>query len=334
MNHDILLLSDGEANCACVFICERSGVTVMRVVVTGGTGFLGRRLCAELIANGHVVCVMSREPKRVQAVCGEGVATISFKDPWPDAAEFDAVIHLAGASVFDQRWTPMRKRMLWESRVMFTRRLIQWASATAQHPAVFFSGSAIGIYGERGDDVLDEEALPSDDFLGRLCAAWEGAAQPGLEAGIRVCQLRTGLVLHRSGGMMQKMVPPFRCGVGCRFGQGQQWMSWIHLDDWVGLVIRLLEDSNAVGAFNLTAPEPVTHDTFTKTLGRLLNRPVWGPVPDTLLQWVLGERACLLSASQRAIPARAKALGYVFRYPELEAALRQVTAREERDVRG
>jgi uncharacterized protein (TIGR01777 family) len=186
---------------------------------------------------------------------------------------------------------------------------------------VLLSASAVGYYGDAGDRMLDESSPAGDDFLGQLCEEWERAACASAACGARVCLLRTGLVLHPSGGALARMLPPFRLGLGGRIGDGRQWMSWIHLDDWVALALRLLEDPSASGPFNLTAPQPVTNAAFTAALGRALRRPARLPVSALLLRLLLGERACLLLASQRVLPRRAEALGYRFRHPALDGAL-------------
>jgi len=286
----------------------------MRVLVTGGTGFLGRRLCAALLAQGHAVAVVSRRrPEAVLRICGGAVVPLAGLGAWEGGEAFDAVVNLAGAPVFDRRWSAARKALLRESRVGFTRRLVGRLAEARQPPRVLLSASAVGIYGDGGDRVLTEEARTADDFLGGLCADWEAAAEEAGGAGTRVCLLRTGLVLDRSGGVLGRMLPAFRCGLGARLGDGRQWMAWIGLEDWVGLALRLLEDEGAAGAYNLTAPEPVTNGAFTAALASAVGRPAWAAAPAWLLRGMLGERASMLLASQRAVPQRAAALGYRFK---------------------
>lgn len=298
----------------------------MRMLITGGTGFLGRHLCAALLAEGHSLTVLSRRPDAVRRLCGAAVTPLAELDQWGDGEAFDAVVNLAGAPIFDRRWSAARKAVLWDSRIGFTQRLVARMAEARRPPAVLVSGSAIGFYGDQGDRVLTEAAEGSSDFLGRLCAAWEAAADRARGAGTRVCRLRTGLVTHPSGGALRRMLPPFRWALGARLGDGRQWMSWIHLDDWTALTARLLRDPEAQGAYNLTAPEPATNAAFTAALAGALRRPAWAAAPAGLLRGLLGERASLLLASQRVVPQRGEALGYRFRYPRLDAALRSLLA--------
>lgn len=293
----------------------------MRILITGGTGFLGRHLCGALRARGHELTVLSRQPERVRQLCGASVTPLAGLERMRSGDTYDAVVNLAGAPIFDRRWSAARKAELWESRVAFTRRLVAHLLALERPPPVLVSGSAIGIYGDRGEAVLTEDAgIAEDDFLGRLCAEWEAEATAARAGGVRVCTLRTGLVLHPSGGVLGRMLTPFRWALGARIGDGRQWMGWIHLDDWIGLVVRLLNEPQAQGPFNLTAPEPVTNAAFTAALARAVQRPAWGVVPAGLLRGLLGERASLLLDSQRAVPQRGEALGYRFQHPSLDSA--------------
>ena len=291
----------------------------MNILITGGTGFLGRSLCSALMAQGHAVTVLSRQrAAKVQQLCGCKVTPRADLATWQQGEFFDAVVNLAGAPVFDRPWSVARKALLWESRVGFTQRLVARLAASCQPPQVLLSASAIGIYGDQGDCVLTEDSEPSADFLGRLCSAWEASAMAAGERGVRVCSLRTGLVLHASGGILHRMLLPFRCGLGARLGDGRQWMSWIGLEDWVGLVLRLLEDGRATGAYNLTAPHPVTNAEFTSALAKSVRRPAWAVAPACLLRGFLGERASMLLGSQRALPQKATSLGYGFKKEKLK----------------
>ncbi len=293
----------------------------MRVLLTGATGFLGRALGHALARDGHEVTALCRDPARVAARCGPHVRPLRAPQAWPAGLAFDAVVNLAGAPIADRPWSASRKRELHASRVGLTRDLVSRLAAAARPPAVLVSASAVGLYGDCGDRELHETAPAAADFLGTLCAEWEAAAQAAAPLGVRVCLLRTGLVLHPSGGVLARLLPPFRLGLGGRLGDGRQYLSWIHLDDWVALVRRLLEDAAAAGPFNLTAPEPVTNAAFTAALGRALRRPAPLPAPACLLRLLLGERARLLLDSQRALPSRAAALGYRFRHAALGPAL-------------
>ncbi|MDD4017556.1 MAG: TIGR01777 family oxidoreductase [Kiritimatiellae bacterium] len=290
----------------------------MKILITGGTGFLGRSLCAALLEQGHAVTVLSRQSAdAVGRLCGGQVKPLSDLAAWRREEVFDAVVNLAGAPVFDRHWSAARKTLLWESRVGFTQRLVARMAETGAPPQVLLSASAVGIYGDCGERALTEEAAPAEDFLGRLCAAWEAAAMGSGRLGVRVCLLRTGLVLHASGGMLRRMRLPFRCGLGARLGDGRQWMSWIGLEDWVGVAMMLLEDGGAAGAYNLTAPQPVTNAEFTAALAQAVHRPALASAPAWLLRGLLGERASMLLGSQRALPQKALMSGYRFKKAKL-----------------
>jgi len=294
----------------------------MRILMTGGTGFLGRALCAALVRADHEVTVLSRTPSGVAGLCGTAVKGFASLDDWTPDIVFDAVINLAGAPILDARWSASRKRLLRDSRIALTDALVRRIAACDRKPAVLLSGSAVGFYGDCGDLALDEHALAGSDFAARLCADWETAARRASAFGVRVCLLRTGLVLHPSDGILGRMLLPFRLGLGGRLGQGSQWMSWIHRDDWTALALRLLADDAAQGAFNLTAPAPATNATFTRLLGHAVHRPEPFSMPAFLLRALLGERAQMLLASQRALPRKAESLNVSFAYPELDGALR------------
>lgn len=292
----------------------------MNILVTGATGFLGQPLAAALCAAGHSLTVLSRDPERAAALC-PGARVWASLDAWRPDAAVDAVVNLAGAPIVDRRWSAARKRLLRDSRVALTEQLVRRMSAAERPPAVLVSGSAVGFYGDGGDAALDESAPAGDGFAAHLCADWEAAARQAEACGTRVSLLRTGLVLHPSGGVLGRLLTPFRLGLGGRLGNGRQWMSWISRDDWTALVLHLLMHPAARGAFNLTAPEPVTNAAFTAALGRALRRPTPFPAPAAVLRLLLGERAQMLLAGQRARPKRAAALGFHFRHPTLDSAL-------------
>ena len=237
---------------------------------------------------------------------------------------FDAVIHLAGESVVG-RWTAAKKARIRDSRVLGTRTLAEAAARLERKPRVFLAASAIGYYGDRGDEVLREESVSGTEFLAEVCREWEAAADPAVQAGIRVVHLRIGVVLSRQGGALDKMLPPFRLGLGGRLGNGQQWWSWIHVDDLVGAVQHILGDEALRGPVNFVAPNPVRNAEFTAALGKVLSRPAIFPVPAFALRLALGGMADgALLASQRVEPARLLASGYAFRFPELPAALENI----------
>jgi uncharacterized protein (TIGR01777 family) len=292
----------------------------MQVVIAGGSGFLGSALRARLRADGHAVAVLTRRPRPAAqdeiSWMPDGTA-----GPWSGALDgIDAVVNLAGEGIADERWTEPRKQALRDSRLLSTRSIVAAVAAAAQPPRALVSGSAVGYYGPHGDEIVTEDTPPGADFLAHLCVEWEREAMPAATH-TRVAVARTGLVLHPRAGALRQMLLPFRFGVGGRLGSGTQYMPWIHVDDWVDLVMWLIADARAQGPFNVTAPHPVTNQQFTTTLARVLNRPALLPVPAFGLQLIVGELAHSILTGQRAIPARAQEMGFSFRYAELEAAL-------------
>ena len=294
----------------------------MNILITGGTGLIGRALCAALLRDGHGLTVLSRKPQSVAAKCGPAVRVIASLDEWKPDQHFDAVINLAGEPIVDARWSTERKNLLWQSRVTLTERLVRKIESARQRPKVLLSGSAIGYYGDTGSAPLDEAANAGKDFGAELCAAWEAAALKAGPHDVRVFLLRTGLVLSAGGGMLAKMRLPFSLGLGARLGNGQQWMSWIHIDDYVAIVRMLLTHADAEGPVNMTAPVPVTNADFTASLARALHRPAVLFAPAPLLKLAMGERSLLLLGGQRVLPAKAEAMGYAFAFRTLEEALR------------
>lgn len=303
----------------------------MRILMTGGTGLLGRPLCQSLIAEGHDVAVVSRRPDRAQlAFGGTHDGHLSFvrwtadESPreWAHLVDgWDAVVNLAGEPIGDRRWTAALKQRLYDSRILMTRGLVRGILAAARPPRLLVNASAVGYYGSRGDQVLTETAAAGSDFLAQLCGDWEKAALEATAGGTKVAMLRTGLVLSAQGGALAKMVTPFKLGVGGRFGDGRQYMSWIHVHDWLGLAKGVVT-YELDGAFNLTAPAPVTNGEFVRELGRALGRPAFLAVPAFALKLALGEMGeALLLSSQRAVPQRALDQGYQFEFPTLDQAL-------------
>ena len=293
----------------------------MRILITGGTGLIGRRLCKALLAEGHELTVYSRNQASVPVKCGAAVHALASLAEWHSEQDFDAVINLAGEPIMDANWTDQRKQILWESRVTLTGELVRHIAAAVHKPAVLLSGSAVGYYGNRGDAPLDEAAPAGDDFPARLCVAWEDAARAAEGAGVRVCQLRSGLVLSADGGLLGGVLPPFRLGMGARLGDGRQWMSWVHIDDHVAMLLKLLRDSQASGPYNLTAPQPVTNAEFTATLAAALQRPAPIIAPAMLLKLGMGERASMLLEGQRVLPKKMEQAQYRFVFPTLAGAL-------------
>lgn len=293
----------------------------MRIFITGGTGLIGRQLCRALLAEGHELTVLSRNPASVPAKCGAGVHALASLAQWQPGQTFDAVINLAGEPIVDARWSVQRKQMLWDSRVMLTEELVRRIAAAEYKPGVLLSGSAVGYYGNRGDATLDEAADAGKNFAAQLCKAWEDAARVAESVGVRVCLLRTAPVLSNDGGMLGKMLPAFRLGLGARLGDGKQWMSWVHMQDYVAMVLRLLHDPHAAGPYNMAAPQPVTNAEFTRTLAATLHRPALFVAPALLLELGMGERASLLLEGQRVLPRKMEAAQYRFAFTNLADAL-------------
>lgn len=292
----------------------------MHIVLTGGTGLIGRALCHDWLTKGYSLTVLSRSPDKVARECGAAVRAIARLDEI-NGEPVDAVINLAGAPIADKPWTPSRKAELWRSRIALTESLVDWMRAQPKPPRVLLSGSAVGYYGDGGEKPLKEEdAVPGHDFASELCVAWEQIANEAEALGVRVVTLRTGLVLAADDGFMQRLLPMFRLGLGGRLGSGRQWMPWIHLKDQIGAIDFLLNQESASGPYNLCSPQPVRNADFAQALGRALHRPARIPVPAFALR-LMGEMSSLLLGGQRALPQRLLDAGYTFRFTDLDAAL-------------
>jgi uncharacterized protein (TIGR01777 family) len=287
----------------------------MKVIVAGGTGFLGSALGASLRVDGHDVLVMTRHPKGRNEV------------PWTDPSVFDgadAVINLAGEPLDAGRWNDARKASILDSRIHATETIVKSISSVTRRPAVLLNGSAIGVYGAHGNEALTEESPPGAGFLASVCVKWEAAAMAAAWT-TRVVLLRTGLVLDRAGGALPKLARPFKLFAGGRVGSGDQYWSWIHRDDWTRLVRWAIDTAAIRGPINLTAPSPVSNREFTDALARALHRPALAPAPAFALRLALGEMAdAMILSGQRVLPATATRSGFDFRYPDLESALRQI----------
>jgi len=290
--------------------------------MTGGTGFIGQALCPRLAAAGHEVTVLTRQASpRVPS----GVRATETRLDALDPSGFDAVINLAGASIGEGRWTEARKRLLLESRVQTTRQVVEWMSRARRAAGrALISASAVGFYGEQGDRPIAEDTAPTAGFTHDLCAAWEGEAEKARDHGVRVCRMRIGVVLDRGGGALAQMLPAFRLGAGGRLGSGRHYFPWIHRADAAAVTQWLLETAAAEGAYNVSAPNPVTNAEFTRALGRVLHRPAVLPVPATALKLLFGEMSELLLVSDRMLPKRLLAAGFKFRYPDLGPALKAI----------
>jgi len=308
------------------------------IVIAGGTGFLGRPLAAALAADGHSISVLTRtrsgtDDRRGPRALSGSMAYVEWHPDgstgaWVNVIDgAEAVVNLAGESIAAGRWTSRRKARLVDSRLNATRSLVNAIAAADKPPAVFVSASAIGYYGDRGDEALTEASAPGHDFLADLCVQWEREAMRANTPRTRVALIRTGIVLDPSGGALAKMLPPFKAFVGGPLGSGRQYMSWIHLIDWIRLVRWMISRDLVKGPIDATAPEPVRNRDFSKALGGALHRPSLLPAPAPALRLLLGEMAGpLLLASQRVIPARAQESGFKFSYPRLAPALQSLFA--------
>lgn len=300
----------------------------MKVLVTGASGLIGRALCDALFARGDHVVGLTRNPSRARSANPR--VTWHKWEPTlerPDPAAFegvDGVIHLLGERI-DQKWTEEAKRKIMESRRQGTHNLVGTIESLQTPPQVLVSQSGVGHYGDRGDDVVDESDGPGDSFDAQVTVAWEAAAHELDASAVRVVVVRTGQVLARDGGMLKEMLPPFKLGVGGPLAGGDQYLSWIHIDDEVGILLWALDNENVSGTVNAAAPNPATNKEFSKALGRALNRPAVMPVPGLVLDLKFGrEFGQVLRGGQRVIPKRTQELGYEFKYPQLDEALQDV----------
>lgn len=306
-------------------------MTSRRICISGATGLIGRALCAALIARGDQVTVLTRDPAAAARRVPGAHAYLAWQPaddgPWAAAvAASDAVVHLAGASIAGQRWSPAYQREIRDSRVVGTRGIAA-ALARAGRAGVLVSASGVDYYGDCGDQAVDERSPAGRGFLADVCVAWEAEALRARAAGVRVCVIRTGIVLDRDDGALARLLLPYRLGLGGPVLPGTQWWSWIHRDDVVGMILLALDDARADGPLNGTAPHPVRNREFSDTLARVMRRPAFLPLPEFAARLVLGAMARpLLIEKQRALPRAAEALGYAFRYPTLEPALRAALA--------
>jgi uncharacterized protein len=302
----------------------------MRVFVTGGTGLIGTRLVRDLLKRGDQPVVLSRRPDAAAKLFGPSCTVVSG-DPtqagdWMGAvADCDAVINLAGENVFGRRWNAEVKALLHDSRVRATQNVAEALRRPADgRRRTLVNASAIGYYGPHGDEELSEDSPPGDDFLAHICIDWEKAAHAVEAAGVRCVTVRVGVVLDKEGGALAKLLTPFKLGAGGPVGGGRQWMSWIHHEDMTGLFLLALDNPEARGPLNGTAPNPVTNRDFSKALGRALHRPAFMPMPGFALRALVGEAAEVVLTGQRVLPKHAQRLGYVFKYPTADAALQEI----------
>ena len=299
----------------------------MKILITGATGFVGGRLCQKLNEAGHILTALSRNAvsaeRRVPSLKGAfSWSPLTSPPPREAFSDVDAVIHLAG-EIIAGRWTTTKKQAIRDSRVLGTRHLVDGIEGLESKPKVLISASAMGYYGDRAEEILTEDSPSGTDFTADLGRAWEGEAARAESLGLRVVKLRSSLVMGLGGGSLGTLLPLFKFGLGGPLGSGRQWWSWVHIDDYVGLVTYALENEIS-GPLNVSSPHPVRQKEFARILGRVLNRPAFFPAPSFALKVVLGEFASELLGSKRLLPKRVEEVGYSFLFPELEPALRQL----------
>lgn len=295
------------------------------ILITGATGLVGQKLVPALLAKGHQVAVLSRKKVAIQGV---NVFLWDVHKQTIDLAAFkgiDTVIHLAGEGIADKKWTAARKKQIVDSRVLSGNLLYKAIQETGTQVHTFISASAVGLYGNRADELLTETSKPGTDFLADCCLAWENTADKGIAMAIRVVKIRIGLILTKAGGVLPQLEKPIKLFVGAPLGTGKQWMPWIHLNDIVGIFCKAVDDETFTGAYNACAPNPVTNTMFTKTLAKAISRPVWPVhVPSFMLKLILGEMSILPLMSNRTSAQKLIAAGYVFSYPTLSEALTEL----------
>jgi uncharacterized protein (TIGR01777 family) len=300
----------------------------MRVIIAGGTGLIGKPLCGALLSDGHEVIVLSRNPARVKGMPA-GVTLQQWDSQsatgWGHLADgAGALINLAGAGIADGRWSDERKAEIMNSRIAAGKAMVEAIEAAKQKPAVLIQSSAVGYYGPRGDEVITEQSSPGGDFLARVCFEWEASTAKADKWGVRRPVIRTGIVFSNDGGAFPRLVLPFRLFAGGKVGSGRQWYPWIHITDEVRAIVFLLQEEKANGPFNLAGPAPVTNQDLAATIGKVLGRPAFFPTPGFALQAAFGEMATVILDGQRAVPQRLQELGFVFKYPTAEEALREL----------
>jgi uncharacterized protein (TIGR01777 family) len=299
----------------------------MKLVIMGATGFIGSILTDRLWNQFHHVTLLSRRPpQEVNVTKKQWFAwQPGFSGEWEEAVDgADGIVNLAGEPIAGKRWSAAQKERLRSSRIDATQSLVNAIAKAKIKPKFLINASAVGYYGPHGDEMVTENSGPGQDFLSRLCVEWEDEAKKAEAFGVRVALVRTGIVLGKGAGALAKMVLPFKLFMGGPLGSGQQWMPWIHIDDEVGLICFLMDNPAACGAFNATAPNPVTMAGFSKALGDVLNRPSWLSLPPSALALLAGEMAEMLLNGQRAVPEAALKLGYAFKFPEITSALRSL----------
>lgn len=298
----------------------------MNILITGGTGFIGSKLCTALLERQYHIVLVTRNPEKVTTNI-KAITTLSALDK---DTNFDVVLNLAGEPIADKPWSDEQKQSILHSRLSITRSLIDYFKEVEVKPKLFISGSAIGYYGiEQSNKGFDESCYGDDSFSSQLCRQWESIALEAEQLGIRTCILRTGIVLGKGGGALNKMLLPFKLGLGGKIGRGSQWMSWIHIDDLIGIILYCIDNNNIHGAINGTAPEPVSNISFSKSLGQVLKRPAILPMPAFVIKLLMGQMGEeLLLAGKRILPTKISLSGYVFKFSYLDKALKDVINKE------
>lgn len=291
----------------------------MNILITGGTGFIGSALCSRLLEENNKIVVLSRHPEKIKSP----IKAIADLNDLKNSDIFDVVINLSGEPIANKRWSDKQKHQIFSSRIDITEKLISYFEKSENKPKLFISGSAIGYYGiDKTDNVIEEKENGDNSFSSELCQKWEAVALKAEKLGIRTCLLRTGIVLGENGGALSKMLLPFKMCLGGRVGHGKQWMSWIHIDDLIGIILYCINNDNLKGAVNGTSPNPVTNQVFTKTLGVALKRPTIFPMPAIVVKLLMGQMGEeLLLAGKKIVPKKALDAGYTFKYKILEEAL-------------
>lgn len=291
----------------------------MNILITGGTGFIGSALCSRLLEENNKIVVLSRHPEKIKSP----IKAIADLNDLKNSDIFDVVINLSGEPIANKRWSDKQKHQIFSSRIDITEKLISYFEKSENKPKLFISGSAIGYYGiDKTDNVIEEKENGDNSFSSELCQKWEAVALKAEKLGIRTCLLRTGIVLGENGGALSKMLLPFKMCLGGRVGHGKQWMSWIHIDDLIGIILYCINNDNLKGAVNGTSPNPVTNQVFTKTLGVALKRPTIFPMLAIVVKLLMGQMGEeLLLAGKKIVPKKALDAGYTFKYKILEEAL-------------
>jgi len=298
----------------------------MKVLITGATGLIGRKLTGRLLEQSHQITALSRAPERAAKLLGSQVQVWETLEGKTTLDGFDAVINLAGEPIADKRWTKEHKARLCESRWQLTEKLATLINASQTPPSVFISGSAVGYYGDQGQALVPEDEPPNKQFTWQLCARWEALAMSAQSPSTRVCLLRTGIVLADKGGALAKIVLPFRAGLGGPIGDGQQYMPWIHINDMIDGILFLLAHETLSGPFNMVSPYPARNEQFSALLGQVLHRPAFMRAPAPVVRLLMGESALLVLGGQRAVPRRLEAAGFEFKHQELKEALEDLLA--------